>query len=237
MACEAYREELADVAAGDLAAAGLEAHLAACAACREELDVLRQALGLADAVLGELRSAEPGPALRARIRQAVSEERGADRALRWRLVGGALAASVLAATALLLLGRGSTGVPEGRRESAPDRAALASPPASKEPSADRTAGQPGAGLAEAGRPLAVAGTMRPVGPGRVASRRREPEVLVPAGQLQTLVRFVTLVQRERLAPDAFVAVGQTSGDLRGPQPIDIGPVEIVPLDPAEAKGT
>jgi hypothetical protein len=237
MACDAYREELADVAAGAPAAVFLEAHLAACAACRDELDVLCRALGLADAALAELRSAEPSPALRVRIRQAVSEDRGADPAVRSRLVGGALAASVLAATALLVLGRGSTGVREGRREAASERATLATPPVDTERSADRTVGRPRAGLAEEASPATVARTRPPVGPGRMLPRPREPEVLVPAGQLQALVRFVRLVHRERLAPDSFVAAGQDSADLRGPQPIDIGPVEIVPLDPAEAKGT
>ena len=48
MACERYREALADVAAGAPAPAGVESHLAACEACREELAALRRAVALAD---------------------------------------------------------------------------------------------------------------------------------------------------------------------------------------------
>ncbi len=48
MACERFRDALADVAAGAPAPAGVEAHLASCEACRAELTALRQALAVAD---------------------------------------------------------------------------------------------------------------------------------------------------------------------------------------------
>ena len=71
-------------------------------------------------------------------------------------------------------------------------------------------------------------------------RRRipaEPEVLVPPGEAEALLRFVALVHRDRLAPTSFAAAGQPSADLAELASLDIQPREIVPLDPAEPSGT
>jgi hypothetical protein len=62
-------------------------------------------------------------------------------------------------------------------------------------------------------------------------------VLVPPGGQEALVRFVALIHRERLAPAAFSSAGEPSEDLPEPAPVDIQPLEIVPLDPAESTGT
>ncbi len=75
---------------------------------------------------------------------------------------------------------------------------------------------------------------------RTAGRGRippEPEVLVPPGEGEALLRFVALVHRDRLAPSSFVAAGRPPADLADPALIDIQPLEIVPLDPAETSGT
>jgi len=53
----------------------------------------------------------------------------------------------------------------------------------------------------------------------------------------SLLRFATLVHRDRHAPAAFLAVGEPSGDLPEPVALVIKPLEIVPLDPAETSGT
>jgi hypothetical protein len=76
-------------------------------------------------------------------------------------------------------------------------------------------------------------------PRLVAGRatRAEPEVLVPPGEAEALLRLVALVHRERLTPDALGAVDRPSADLAELKPIDIKPLEIVPLDPAESSGT
>ena len=68
-------------------------------------------------------------------------------------------------------------------------------------------------------------------------RAPEPEVLVPPGETEALLRFVALVHRDRLAPTSFAAAGQPSADLAELALIDIKPLEIVPLDPAETSGT
>jgi hypothetical protein len=78
-------------------------------------------------------------------------------------------------------------------------------------------------------------------PGSPAAVRRripaEPEVLVPPGETEALLRFVALVHREHLRPTSLAAAGQPSADLAELALIDIKPLEIVPLDPAELTGT
>jgi hypothetical protein len=67
--------------------------------------------------------------------------------------------------------------------------------------------------------------------------RAAPEVLVPRGEAEALVRFAALVHRDRHTPVAFLAAGRPSPDLAEPTVLDITPLEIVPLDPAETPGT
>ena len=65
----------------------------------------------------------------------------------------------------------------------------------------------------------------------------EPEVLVASGETEALLRLVTFLNRDRIAPPVMGATGQASPDLAELQSIDIAPLEIVPLDPAESSGT
>ena len=256
MACERYREALADVAAGAPAPAGVESHLAACEACREELAGLRRALALADAELTGMLSAEPSPELAARIRQAVAEPAPSPG---WRF-GWLWPATAAAATLLVALA-----VWQARGPSPLPRVALApglSHPAPS-PVIPRDSVSPGPeGSAEsvvprvASRP-APEGSTGPAGPSRVdvAARARgdgapdrsrsagrrtiapEPKAFVPSGEGEALLRLVALVHRERLSPAGLAAVGPPSADLPEPVALEINPLEIVPLDPAETSGT
>ncbi len=76
---------------------------------------------------------------------------------------------------------------------------------------------------------------RPVAPS-------EPEIIVPPGEAEALLRLVARLNRERLAAPVMGAAGQPSPDLAEPGSVEIGsidiqPLEIVPLDPAESAGT
>ncbi len=230
MACERYRDALTDAAAGESLAAELEAHLAGCAACRQALDALRRTLALVDADLGQLLATEPSPDLAARIRQAASEPQ-ASPAWRPGFVLQALAAAAVLAAALVVM-RG--------RAPAPRPVAVAA----RTPQASAAAPRPGP-------PTAV---VAPVAPSRVAVQRRpqasaprplalpEPQVLVPPGQAEALVRLVTLLHRDRLALPLMGTAGEASTDLAEPGSINVAsieivPLEIVPLDPAESSGT
>jgi hypothetical protein len=229
MACERYRDALTDVAAGAPAPADVEAHLVSCEGCRQELEALRHALALAAAEMAGLVAAEPSPGLSARIRQAVAESGSAPA---WRF--GWLWTVTPAAAALLV----ALAVWVGRAPS-PAAAVGGTPviPGTTGPLIPRE--RP---CRPQGSTSAVPGTV-PADP-RVGasssggqSHRRRPEVLVPRGEAEALVRFAALVHRDRHAPVAFLAAGRPSPDLAEPAALDITPLEIVPLDPAETPGT
>jgi hypothetical protein len=226
MACERHRNALTELAAGAPAASGLETHLASCATCRAELAALRQALALADAELAELAGAEPSPDLAARIRHAVAS---AEPTPVWRH-GWLWPATAVAATLLVALAvvaeRGTAPAPEPRAaaDATPGVSAGAAPPAA-EP------------LASSERHPVASFTVRASRPALRSRVAPEPDVLVPPGQEQVLLRFVALVHREQLTSSGLVAAGQPSADLAEPRPIEIQPLEIVPLDPAEDSGT
>ncbi len=236
MACERYRETLADVAAGAPAPAPVEAHLAACEACRAELAELQRALAVADAEVAALVAAEPSPGLAVRIRHAVAE---AEPSSPWRfgwLWPAAAATTTLLVALAVWLSRAPSPGPHLAVDGRAQRSTVAtrtaeSTPAPVIPRDVARTGPEGSAVRPARR--AHAGS-------RTASRRSvptEPEVLVPPGEAEALLRFVALVHRERLAPAVLVAAGQPSPDLAELTPIDIKPLEIVPLDPAEASGT
>jgi hypothetical protein len=269
MPCEQYREALADAAAGLWASAGLEAHLGSCEACREELQMRRRALAVADAEMADLLAAEPSPGLAARIREAVSGTRdlsprapvpaGARVAepvlpswrFGWLWPVTAAAVALLVATALWV-GRGAP-TPEPRVARDEHR-----PPPEASPRATEPAAGPGVSGARRTAPLAGGrdrvtprsrgqaarrGVLSPGGsPGTrhaaVPRDRRapEPEVLVPTGETEALLRFAAHLQTRLVSPDSLL-VADLSAPLADPQGVEIQSLVIVPLDPAETPGT
>jgi anti-sigma factor RsiW len=64
----------------------------------------------------------------------------------------------------------------------------------------------------------------------------EPEVLVPPGETEALLRFAALLQRRAVAPDSLL-VADLSAPLAEPRAVELAPLVIIPLDPAETSGT
>jgi hypothetical protein len=234
MSCERYRKTLVEIAAGAPSNAEVEAHLASCVACRSELGARREALGLADAVLGAIASEEPSPALRARIHAAAADdEAAAPMAWSWLWPAVAAALVIVAAAAGVWHDTGSV----------PGRQTLATPLQPSQPVG--APDEPARGVHDAGSPSPGEAPRTPVVATRVAGARppgrhlprSEPEVLVPPGQEEALVRLVAFMQRERAVPRALLTAGEPPSDLPEPAAIAIKPIEIVPLDPAETPGT
>ena len=234
MACERYRDALTDVAAGAVAPADVEEHLASCEGCRRKLAALQKALALADAGLAALVAAEPTPDLPARIREAVAES-GPTPAWRfgWLWPLAAAAATLLVALAVWV-GRAPAPEPrvalEGEGRVVPRDAGPAAPAGSAIPAGPRRADTD----VRVRSDEAVTARHRPR-PARAAAAA--PEVLVPRGEAEALLRFAAIVHRDRHAPGAFLAADRPSPDLAEPAALDITPLEIVPLDPAETSGT
>jgi hypothetical protein len=218
--------------------------------CREELHVLRQALAMADAEMAGLAIAEPTPGLAARIRQAVAAE---DPSPAWRfgwLWPATAAAAALLVALAVVLGRGTPPT-----DGPPVAVDVARPPATNSGPAGADSSSPGLTAATAheqafrGAFPEKRSTRQVIAQGdprftRVGTRSdkvhpipAQPEVMVPPGEAETLLRFVAQVHRDRLAPTSFAAAGEPSADLAELALIDIQPLEIVPLDPAEVSGT
>ncbi|HYN01720.1 MAG TPA: hypothetical protein VE359_04685 [Vicinamibacteria bacterium] len=240
MACERYRDALTDVAAGEPATAAVEAHLASCEACRAELLALRRTLAVADAEMAELASADPSPGLSARIRQAAAQPSSEWR-LGWLWPAVAAAATLLVALAMVL-GRGTGPTPEPR---------VAVDAAHSQPTGEAPVAQP---LDEDAAPAdeqAFAGAFQEKEPtpqivaqrgprftrvGTRDDRPPEPEVLVPPGETEALLRFAAGVRPRVVSSDSLL-VADMSGPLTEPKGVEIQPLVVVPLDPAEPSGT
>jgi hypothetical protein len=237
MPCQRFRDALTDAAAGAPVGTALEAHLAACDGCRSELAQLRDVMATADESLSMLAAAEPSPALRARIREAVGGQVPVGLAPWWRFAWPAAAAAVLALAAL-----GAWRSFVERRPPSPVVAESGRPT----PAAVATASTASVGAQVAPR---ASSAVEPAGPARAPSRtpvRRggvlSPEVLVPPGQQEALLQLVALVHGQGMRATALAAAGEPSADLVEPAPIEIRPldttpVETVPLDPAGSSGT
>lgn len=252
MACERFRDALKRLAAGGPPTPALEAHVAACDGCRGELVELRRALAAVDAELGGLASATPSPDLVARIRVAVAQapvEPAWHAGWRWALVGGA--AALLIGLALLWrrdvpqpgsvaamrdrpVTEGAVGDLRPRVAEAPAGAASPRPRAT-----DATAGaKPGPGRRD------TPADARPATPDARAGRDTRqatpkrgthPEVLVPAGELQGLLRYVASLERRTVTPDSLLVADHGVPLTETLQP-EIRPLDIVPLDAAESSG-
>jgi len=263
MACERFRDALADVAAGEPAPAGVEAHLATCEACRLQIAGLRRALAVADAELAGLLAAEPTPELAVRIQQAVAE--AATRRFGWLWPATAAAATLLVALAVVL-GRGTESTPGPRVAVSSDRPEPTGSTRVPEPTgefviprdSDRTGPEGSTGTADPSSPgpadaprgdrvVAEATGELPVRAqdddvptrSRSAGRRAipaEPEVLVPPGEVEALLRFAEQLQGRSVPTDSLL-VADLSGPLPEAKALEIAPLEIVPLDPAETSGT
>jgi hypothetical protein len=218
MSCERYAKTLAARAAGAQVPPELDEHLAACQACRAELLALREALALADATLGEVAAAEPGPELAPRILRAAAVERARQTSgLAWRW-GWAVAS----AGALIAIVWFATSVPRGT----PSSAVNAARPAMSAPSRSAESREDARIRADARESRTVRVRKLP----RAATT--EPLVLVPAGEREALLRFAAELQKRTVAPDSLL-VADPMRELPPVEPVRIEPLEIAPLAGAD----
>jgi hypothetical protein len=237
MACERYRDALSDVSAGGSAAPELEAHLSTCEACRVELEGLRRALAMADDELGSLLLAAPSPELAARIRTAVS---GAAADSAWRpglwLAFGGVTAALLVALGLLAQRKeqsASTAIATQAQHAAE---AVEGPAPAVEPTTPATASAtPVAPAIAAVRSERVRTAVSFPSPGAPRTLAAEPEVLVPAGEAEALLRFAAHLRQRSVTPRSLL-VADLNAPLAESTDVQIRPIEIVPLDPEEDSG-
>jgi len=220
MDCRRFSEKLAEAALepGDVRDAGLAAHLTTCAVCRLDLEAQRRLAQAMDIGLTASVSVSPSPAFAAGVRARLAEE-PAPRASWFSgwvpVTAGALAVVVLMAAWF------------ARRE-APGRT-----PRSDQATINSTVQRPVGGSGES----QVASTA-PIKPGRALQtgprpstsvrhqRRRDPEVIVAAGQREAVLRFYAAVLSGRT--DATWALEEM-------KPLEVAELKIPLLEPATSE--
>lgn len=217
MDCRRFSEKLVDAALepGDVRDAGLAAHLEACADCQREFAAQRRLAQAIDRGLAAAVSAEPSPAFAAGVRARLAEE-SAPRASWFSgwvpVAAGALAVLVLIVT-WFARREGPEPVPGAQR----DMASLTVQP----PMGTTTKGN-----VAAMDPAQPPRKLRPLPTNRMAAprtaRHREPEVIVPTGQREAVLRFY-----------AAVISGRTDASwaLEEMKPLEVTRLKIPPLEP------
>lgn len=228
MACERFEKALIEEAIEPGGNAELASHLANCADCREELARQRLLQERITAGVGALVADGPSPVLLARVRHQIAAER-APRAFPW-LQWAAAGLAIAACAVLWYEFRPQVPVraPQVQSVQAP---AQNSPLTQQVPIvASPVVRQPRSG----GRHLVVARRPSNSIPGAVVAKNiqsQAPEVIVPPGQREAVLRLVNALQSGRVDAASLLKPAQ-SGEFAL---LKIAPIEVKPLVTEEDK--
>ena len=222
MDCRRFTEKLTDAALqpGEPLDAGLARHLSSCAACRREFETQQRLARAMDIGLVAAVSAEPSPSFAAGIRVRLAEEP----APRPSRVSGWIPVTAGALAVLVLM------VVWFARQDGPKPV-----PTKQQHLAGNAVQQPGhqsAGSNIASLPPATSAPdvrlpNRKVSPGVRKAVPRQPDVIVPPGQREAVLRFYASVMSRRV--DASWALNEM-------KPLEVAELKIPPLE-AEAGKT
>ncbi len=213
MACKKYAGWVTDGALGQLPPwrqSELTAHVRDCAACREELERVRQAAELADRGMESLVEGEPSAQFGAGLRSRIAEESPTSTDLTRRL---AIAASVALCLALF----GTAAMRYLERSARPVQAPRVSAVSSGSVEHVRAGNRATAAVA---RPRAMQARLHRREAASVGS-----EVLVQPGQMAALDEFYEALRRQQAAGARAIAL-RDDGD----QPMKIAPIAVKPLE-------
>jgi hypothetical protein len=225
---EQITERMSDLALGKLnpkSELELLAHVAECDACRKAYDHAKAVPSLVDRGVETLVAGEPSPQfmthLRGRIAAEPAPKRWSWEALRdWEQVArqplsygvGAVALATIMAVLIISLPHRHISAPSVAE--VPPTISLAPSVAANSPKASAIPEQPRKKLASVPAPS--------------PKIRREPEVLVPKGELLAVVRFYEAVHSTPVDSEQLYAAQEE------PQkPLELKPIEIAPLEPLE----
>jgi hypothetical protein len=237
--CEQCREWIKDAALGALEPRRereLLAHAGECDACREAYAHAREVAAFVDRGMESLVAGKPSPRFTARLRARIAEEQPAPR-FTW-LTSKPVATGLVAAAAAMLALSAAFLIPKHANELQPKptpnvaSAVTAVPPARLQNGRPR--GSAPASYADA-HPAAAAGTgywlrVHPARAGYSASavhyhnHRREPEVLIPPGQLEAVMQLAADIRSGRIDGKQLIAQQKQME-----QPLKIDPLAISPL--------
>jgi anti-sigma factor RsiW len=225
---EQMRERINDFALGELSPKSeleLLAHVAECEACREAYDHAKAVRSLVDRGVDTLVAGEPSPQFVTRLRARIAVEPATKRWSwgAWRIweqasrrpLSRAVGAFVLATLLIAVV------VGLSRRVVSPPAVAEVVPATSPSPNAATALPNATAIPNHSRKGVASRSVPSP-------KIRREPEVLVPKGELLAVVRFYEVVHSSPVDSEQLYAAQQE------PQkPLEMKPIEITPLEPLE----
>ncbi len=231
MSCERYAPAIDDHACGADLAPDVAAHVASCVGCAGRLAQQRRAIEGLDAELQQMLAVEPSPFFVQRVQAHVNPS-PAPRGWSgfWWSGLAAAAAVVIVATSLTMREPRGGSSPQARPETpSQTQTTAANPPESSPAIRD----SPATG---ADRPP-IAPRRRTQPPAVTATSVRaqaEPEVLVPAGQMQAVGRYMTLLRSGRLDTSSLEAKAERDST---PEELLLGALEIRPMTVTELDGT
>ena len=223
--CEKYADWIADAAAGGLTpgrATQLFGHTEECDACREAYRRAHELAACVDRGVESLVAGEASPYFASRLRARIAEERAPARFARlgWKpITVGLLVAAFAGAAVLSRMSHRQNPEPVAVGL----EANLESNSATNELKAGR--GSPNLGPRDAIQ-------TRPISHQRHAARNigspRQPEVLVPPGQLDAILQFARAARSGQIDGKQLLAAQQETE-----KPLEMTPIEIAPLSPLQ----
>jgi hypothetical protein len=217
MSCDRYTSAIVDHACGAEIAADAAAHLKGCAACSRPFDEQRRLLQDLDQELQVALAIEPSARFVADVMTGV--ERSANR---WRRVMW-WSAPLAAAAVLILLTLGSLRFSERRPADRHEPVAVQT--ASSAGAADRTPSSAAPSAPAEAVPRVTAAPRRGAERAKVVREPKgHPDVVVPAGQLRAIERYMTLVRRGAL--DTSALANPEKADVTAPTDLVIAPLSV-----------
>lgn len=229
MSCERYRSWMTDAAADELPenrCTELENHARECAACRQELQLVRTILEAIDLGVIAQTAAEPSPRLMEQVRQRIRDEASVASWWNARWVPAVACAAVLIVAASLWTLWPRNGTPHGlTASSAPPATAQGARPATV------LTAKPKVTPERHGSMVALARPARKLNVRRLERQRAAlevpevPEVIVQPGQMEAVMRFAQALNSGQIDGAKLLADWKAAD-----QPLEIKPLVIAPLE-------
>jgi hypothetical protein len=219
--CEQYGGWMADAALGALdprREGELLAHAGECEGCRQAYRHARELTLLVDRGVEALVAGEPSPHLAARLRARIAEEPDRPRLnwLTWK------PAAAMLAVALLVAALAFFGTPRTNPQLGTARIATG---ANSDVARSSSQPRPRGNVAIEHRTVAANHhAQRPLVARRKSTREREPEVIVPPGQLEAVMQLAADIRTGRIDGKQFL-----TAQKQAEKPLKIDPIEIVSL--------
>jgi len=220
MSCERYATAIADHACGADLAPDVAAHVRTCVGCAGRLAEQRRAIEGLDAELQQMLAIEPSPFFTQRVQAHVTSSPAIQSRRAWLWTAAAAAAAIVLAVLFMNANR--------QQPTPVSVQTLATP-------------TPATPVREQPAPVVVKESPAPIrreAPQRARAERptvaKEPEVLVPTGQMQAVARYMALMRSGKLDTSSLDAKAKEDPV---PAELVLDALEVRPITVKELDGT